>query len=98
MTQTFFVTQAQTGRPGRYVDRKTAVEDVNAILAGVYDEIPDEKFLYISNIKEGILDLQGVSPTVAKPGPSVVSPQSPPQVKTQTASTAMPVGKTQAKA
>ncbi len=52
MTQSFFVAENQTGRKGVYVSRQTTVEDVNAILSGQYDEIPEEKFLYIGSIKE----------------------------------------------
>lgn len=52
MTQSFFVAEAQTGKKGVYVQRKAVVEDVNAILNGVYDDIPDDKFLYIGSAKE----------------------------------------------
>lgn len=52
MTQSFFVAENQTGRKGVYVPRKTTVEDVNAILNGIYDDVPEEKFLYIGSAKE----------------------------------------------
>lgn len=52
MTQSFFVVKNQTGRKGSYVSRKTTVEDVSAILNGVYDEVPDDRFLYIGGAKE----------------------------------------------
>jgi F-type H+/Na+-transporting ATPase subunit beta len=52
MTQSFSVTEAQTGRKGTYVPRKVAIEDVNAILNGKCDDISDEKFMFIGSIKE----------------------------------------------
>lgn len=52
MTQSFYVAQNQTGRPGVYVPRLTTVADVNDILSGKYDEIPEEKFMFIGSAKE----------------------------------------------
>lgn len=52
MTQSFFVTQKQSGRPGVYVARETTVQDVNDILNGDYDDISDEKFMFIGSAKE----------------------------------------------
>ena len=52
MTQSFFVAESQTGRPGKYVPRNTVVEDVNDILEGKYDDITEEKFLFIGSAEE----------------------------------------------
>lgn len=52
MTQNFFVTEAQTGKPGSYVPLKTTIEDVRRILAGDFDQVPEEKFRYIGSVKE----------------------------------------------
>jgi len=52
MTQNFFVAEAQTGRKGAYVSRQTVVEDVNDLLNGRYDDISDEKFMFIGSIKD----------------------------------------------
>ncbi|MEK7502664.1 MAG: F0F1 ATP synthase subunit beta [Patescibacteria group bacterium] len=52
MTQSFYVVQNQTGRPGVYVPRLTTVSDVNDIISGKYDEIPEEKFMFIGSAKE----------------------------------------------
>lgn len=51
MTQSFFVAESQTGRKGVYVPRLTTVEDVNDLLNGKYDDVPEEKLLYIGSIK-----------------------------------------------
>ncbi len=52
MTQSFFVAETQTGRKGVYVPLETTIEDVNDILAGKYDNIPEEKMLYVGSAKE----------------------------------------------
>ena len=52
MTQSFYVAQSQTGRPGVYVSRLTVVSDVNDIINGKYDDISEEKFLFMGEAKE----------------------------------------------
>jgi len=52
LTQNLFVLEAQSGVPGQYITLKTTVSDVNQILAGKYDHIPEEKFLYIGSLEE----------------------------------------------
>jgi len=52
MTQGFYVAQNQTGRPGAYVPRLTTVSDVNDIINGKYDEVSEEKFMFIGSAKE----------------------------------------------
>lgn len=52
MTQSFFVASAQTGRPGKNVPRQTTVKDVSDILNGAYDNVSEEKFLFIGSAKE----------------------------------------------
>jgi len=54
MTQNFFVSSDQTGRPGVFVPVKTTVEDVKDILSGKHDHTPAYKFSYIGGIKETI--------------------------------------------
>lgn len=53
LTQPFFMTEAQSGRKGVYVDRETAIKDIVMILSGALDETPTEKFSYIGSLKEG---------------------------------------------
>ncbi|HSX40746.1 MAG TPA: F0F1 ATP synthase subunit beta [Candidatus Saccharimonadales bacterium] len=52
MTQSFFVAEPQTGRKGAYVPRETTVADVGAILSGQYDDVSDEKFMFVGSAKE----------------------------------------------
>ena len=46
MTQSFFTTEIQSGRPGVYVRREETIKKVKDILDGRYDTTPAEKFLY----------------------------------------------------
>ncbi|MBN1162161.1 F0F1 ATP synthase subunit beta [Patescibacteria group bacterium] len=52
MTQSFFVTTSQTGRPGVYVTVDKTVEDVDQILEGKYDDVPEDKFMFIGEAAE----------------------------------------------
>lgn len=52
MTQRFFVSESQIGKKGNYVDTKTSVLDLKGIIAGEYDHIPEEKFLFIGSAKD----------------------------------------------
>jgi F-type H+-transporting ATPase subunit beta len=47
MTQNFFVAENQTGRKGVYVPLEETIAVVKGILEGRYDDIPEDKFLYI---------------------------------------------------
>lgn len=52
LTQPFFMTEAQTGHQGVYVQRDTTVKDITLILSGNLDNIPTEKFSNIGSLKE----------------------------------------------
>ena len=52
MTQNFFAAEAQTGRKGQFVPLKTTIEDVNKILTGSLDTVPEDRFLYIGSTSE----------------------------------------------
>lgn len=52
LTQPFFMTEAQSGKRGVYVSRAQAVADIRMIISGKMDQIPEEKFLYVGNIKD----------------------------------------------
>ncbi len=49
MTQSFYVTEAQTGRPGSYVPLEKTVQDVKDIMEGKYDDVTEDKFLFIGS-------------------------------------------------
>lgn len=52
MTQNFFVIEPQTGKPGVFVQIKETVDDVRAIIDGMYDEHQPEEFLFMGSLKE----------------------------------------------
>ncbi len=52
MTQSFYVTEEQTSRPGSYVPLLTTVQDVKDIMDGKYDDISEDKFLYIGSAQD----------------------------------------------
>ena len=52
MTQNFFTVEKQTGKKGNFIPIETTVKDAADILKGVYDDIPEEKFLYIGAAEE----------------------------------------------
>jgi len=52
LTQSLFSVENQTGKPGKYVPLKQTVKDVTDIIHGAYDQISEEKFLYIGEAKE----------------------------------------------
>jgi F-type H+-transporting ATPase subunit beta len=52
LTQSFHVASDQTGRPGKFVRIEDSVSDLADILAGKYDSVSEDKFLYIGSAKE----------------------------------------------
>lgn len=50
MTQNFFVTEAQTGKKGIYVSVEDTINDVKDILDGKYDNLTEDKFLFIGKL------------------------------------------------
>ncbi len=52
MTQSFFVTEAQTGRPGKFVKLTDALNDANDIVTGKCDALAPEKMMFIGTLKE----------------------------------------------
>jgi F-type H+-transporting ATPase subunit beta len=58
LTQSFILTEVETGRPGVKVPRDLVVRDVQAIIDGKVDTVPSDQFLYIGDlVSAGILKL-----------------------------------------
>ncbi len=55
LTQPFFVTQDQTGRKGVFVPKQQTLDDIQLILTGKMDNMPEDKFLYIGSLKDAHL-------------------------------------------
>jgi F-type H+-transporting ATPase subunit beta len=54
MSQPFFVAEAFTGRPGKYVERAETVRSAKEILDGKHDALPEQAFLMAGPIEEVI--------------------------------------------
>lgn len=52
MTQNFHVAESQTGRPGKRVSLEATVKDVNSIIEGNYDDVSEDKFLFIGSAED----------------------------------------------
>lgn len=52
MSQRFFTAESQRGEKGSYVPIETTLSDVNAIISGQHDQIPDNKFMFIGSMSE----------------------------------------------
>jgi F-type H+-transporting ATPase subunit beta len=52
MTQSFFVAEEQTGRPGVFVPLIDTIAGVTAILEGKVDQLQEEKLKYIGKLDE----------------------------------------------
>lgn len=97
MTQSFFVAENQTGRPGKSVPLKTVVQDVSDIISGKFDDIPDDfRFMFIGEARESRGGPQSLMEQVtgAKQQATSVRPaQVATQIPNQTANpTAQPAG------
>lgn len=52
MTQSFTVVEGQTGIPGVFVAREKAVDGVKRIMAGEFDNISEDKFMFIGEVDD----------------------------------------------
>jgi F-type H+/Na+-transporting ATPase subunit beta len=54
MTQPFFVAEEQSGRPGVFVPLQDTIKGVADILAGKYDQVMEDKFMFIGKAEESL--------------------------------------------
>jgi F-type H+-transporting ATPase subunit beta len=54
LSQPFFVAEAFTGTPGRYVKLKDSVRGFKEIVEGKYDDLPEQAFYMVGTIEEVI--------------------------------------------
>jgi len=52
LTQPYHVAEVFTGSPGIYVSLKDTLRSFNGILAGEYDDIPEQAFMYCGAIED----------------------------------------------
>ncbi|HHX40058.1 MAG TPA: F0F1 ATP synthase subunit beta, partial [Armatimonadetes bacterium] len=54
LSQPFFVAEAFTGNPGRYVSRQDAVRGFKEILDGKHDDLPEQAFYMVGGIDDAL--------------------------------------------
>ena len=54
LSQPFFVAEVFTGSPGKYVPLKDTIQSFKAIIAGEYDELPEQAFYMVGSIEEAV--------------------------------------------
>lgn len=52
LSQPFFVAEVFTGSPGKYVSLKDTIAGFKGILAGEYDDLPEQAFYMVGSIEE----------------------------------------------
>jgi F-type H+-transporting ATPase subunit beta len=52
LSQPFFVAEAFTGSPGKYVELKDTIKGFQEIIAGKHDDIPEQAFYMVGTIEE----------------------------------------------
>ncbi len=54
LSQPFFVAEVFTGSPGKYVSLKDTIQGFKGILAGDYDDLPEQAFYMVGSIDEAV--------------------------------------------
>jgi F-type H+-transporting ATPase subunit beta len=54
LSQPFHVAEVFTGSPGKYVSLKDTISGFKGILAGDYDELPEQAFYMVGSIDEAV--------------------------------------------
>ena len=54
LSQPFFVAEVFTGSPGKYVSLKDTIAGFKGILAGEYDDMPEQSFYMVGSIEEAV--------------------------------------------
>jgi len=54
LSQPFFVAEVFTGSPGKYVSLKDTISGFKGILAGQYDDMPEQAFYMVGSMEEAI--------------------------------------------
>ncbi len=54
LSQPFFVAEAFTNTPGKYVKLDDTISDFERILQGEFDSLPEQAFLYVGRVEEAV--------------------------------------------
>ncbi len=60
LSQPFHVAEVFTGSPGKYVSLKETIAGFNGILAGEYDNLPEQAFYMVGGIEEAVEKAKGL--------------------------------------
>jgi F-type H+-transporting ATPase subunit beta len=64
LSQPFFVAQQFTGRPGKYVKLKDTIAGFRDLVAGKYDQLPEQAFYMVGSIDEAVVNAQAMEEKV----------------------------------
>jgi F-type H+-transporting ATPase subunit beta len=54
LSQPFFVAEAFTGTPGKYVKLAETIKGFQEIVDGKHDDLPEQAFAYVGTIEEAV--------------------------------------------
>ena len=54
LSQPFHVAEVFSGIPGKYTSREDTVRSFKELLAGKYDDLPEQAFMFVGTIEEAI--------------------------------------------
>ena len=60
LSQPFFVAEVFTGAPGKYVSLKDTIAGFQGIIAGEYDDLPEQAFYMVGSIEEAVEKAKGM--------------------------------------
>jgi len=60
LSQPFFVAEVFTGSPGKYVSLKDTIAGFQGIIAGEYDDLPEQAFYMVGTIDEAVEKAKGM--------------------------------------
>ena len=60
LSQPFHVAEIFTGSPGKYVSLKDTIAGFHGILAGQYDDLPEQAFYMVGSIEEAVEKAQNL--------------------------------------
>jgi F-type H+-transporting ATPase subunit beta len=60
LSQPFFVAEVFTGAPGKYVSLKDTIAGFKGIIAGEYDDLPEQAFYMVGTIDEAVEKAKGM--------------------------------------
>lgn len=61
LSQPFFVAEAFTGTPGRYVKLEDTIEGFERLVEGEFDDLPERAFLFVGTIDEAVENAKKLS-------------------------------------